>query len=132
MFILDSTKGVRNMSKTMNEVFSSNLRNALYMAGKTQAELAKATGVSEVSVSKWVNGIVVPRPAMLDKICACLKCRREDLMVDRSKQVFLAPEDVLADEMRERPELYNVFNALLQMHSSDVELIYDMCKRLLK
>lgn len=41
------------MSKTMNEIFSTNFRNALYLAGKTQADLARATGVSETSVSNW-------------------------------------------------------------------------------
>lgn len=120
------------MSRPMNEIFPNNFRNALYMAGKTQAELAKAINVSEVSVSKWANGTVVPRPNTIDKICKVLKCTREDLIMDHSKQVFLAPEDVLADEMRERPELYNIFNAILKMHSSDVELISEICKRLVK
>ena len=61
-----------NMTKPMTEIFSGNLRTALYMAGKTQAELAKAIGVTDVSVSKWMNGVTVPRPKMVDKICQCL------------------------------------------------------------
>lgn len=40
------------MDKSMNEIFSTNLRNALYMAGKTQAELAKAVGVTEVTYQR--------------------------------------------------------------------------------
>ena len=120
------------MSKTMNEIFSTNLRNALYMAGKTQAELARATGVSETSVSNWMQGSAVPRPKMVDKICACLRCTREDLMIDRSQKVNFAPEDILAGEMRNRPELYEIFSSLLRMSSSDVELISQLCKRLSK
>lgn len=120
------------MARQMNEIFSENLRNALYMKGRTQADLAKAVKVSETSVSNWVNGVAVPRPKMVDAICAYLVCTREDLIMDHAKQVFLAPEDVLADEMRERPELYNIFNAILKMHSSDVELISEICKRLVK
>lgn len=120
------------MKKTMNEIFSDNLRNALYMAGRTQAELAKAIQVSETSVSNWANGVVVPRPKMVDAICAYLQCSREDLMIDHSKTVLLAPEDILADEMKDRPELYGIFNMLLKMRSEDVELMTNIAKRLLK
>lgn len=118
------------MDKSMNEVFSTNLRNALYMAGKTQAELAKAVGVTEVSVSKWINGAAVPRPNKVDDICRALRCSREDLMLDHNRQVMLAPQDVLADEMRLRVDLYGIFNALMRMNDSDLKLISDLIKRL--
>ena len=120
------------MARQMNEIFSENLRNALYMKGCTQAELSKAVKVSETSVSNWVNGSVVPRPKMVDAICAYLRCKREDLMVDHSKTVLFAPEEILAEEMRNRPELYGVFNMLLQMTSDDIELVSNLCKRLTK
>lgn len=120
------------MARQMNEIFSENLRNALYMKGRTQADLARAVKVSETSVSNWVNGTTVPRPKMVDSICAFLVCKREDLMVDHSKTVLFAPEEVLAEEMRERPELYGVFNMILQMTSSDVGMVTQLCKRLLK
>lgn len=120
------------MARQMNEIFSENLRNALYMKGRTQADLAKAVKVSETSVSNRVNGAAVPRPKMVDAICAYLVCKREDLMVDHSKTVIFAPEEVLAEEMRERPELYGLFNMILQMASSDVDIITQLCKRMLK
>lgn len=120
------------MARQMNEIFSENLRNTLYMKGRTQADLAKAVKVSETSVSNWVNGVAVPRPKMVDAICGYLVCKREDLMVDHSKKVLLAPEEILADEMRNRPELYGVFNMLLQMTSDDIELVSNLCKRILK
>lgn len=75
------------MKKNMTEIFSTNLRNALYMAGKTQAELAKAVNVTEVSVSKWMNGVNVPRPNKVDEICRVLRCSREVLMVDHDRYV---------------------------------------------
>jgi transcriptional regulator with XRE-family HTH domain len=108
----------------------SSMRNALYMAGKTQAELAKAVNVTEVSVSKWMNGVNVPRPNKVDEICRVLRCSREDLMVDHDRQVILAPEDVLAEEMRMREDLYTVFNALINMNDSDLKLVTDLIKRL--
>ena len=120
------------MPRQMNEIFSENLRNTLYMKGRTQADLAKAVKVSETSVSNWVNGVAVPRPKMVDAICAYLVCKREDLMLDHSKKVMIAPEDILAAEMQNRPELYNIFSMILQMNSSDVEMIAQLCERLSK
>lgn len=67
---------------------------------------------------------------MVDRICEVLKCKREDLMIDHSKSVLLAPEDVLAEEMQKRPELYTIFSAILKMQSSDIELISQIVKRL--
>ena len=125
-------KGDADMEKSMNEIFSTNLRNVLYLAGKTQVELAKGIGISEVSVSNWINGNAVPRPNTVDKICKFLKCKREDLMIDKSQRVLLAPEDYLASEMTNHPELYDLFNAVLKMSSSDVELITALAKRILK
>ena len=118
------------MKKTMNEIFSYNLRNALYMAGKTQAELAKGVHVTETSVSKWINGSTVPRPNKIEEISRYLRVRKEDLLVDHSKSVMLAPVDILADEMKNRPELYDIFNAILNMNSSDTQLISSLIKRL--
>lgn len=120
------------MDKNLNEIFSTNLRNALYMAGKTQAELAKAVNVTEVSVSKWINGANVPRPNKIDEICRVLRCSRADLMLDHDKPVMLMPEDILAEEMKGRLELYGIFNALLKMNDSDLKLISDLIVRLSK
>ena len=120
------------MNKPMNEIFSANLRNALYMAGRTQSELARAVGVTDVSVSKWVNGTAVPRPKMIEKICMFLRCRREDLLLDHTKTAMLAPEDVLAEEMRKRPDLYVAFNELMNLHSEDLKLVLSFIGRLSK
>lgn len=119
------------MSKSMNEIFSTNLRNALYMAGKTQAELAKAVGVTEVSVSKWINGQVVPRPKKVDDICRALRCSREDLMIDHAQKILIAPEDVLAEEMKLRPDLFVLFQNIMRLNDSDVKLVSDVVRRLL-
>ena len=125
-------KGIKEMEKPMTEIFSHNLRNALYMKGMTQAELAKAVKTTETSVSKWINGAVVPRPKMVDEICRVLKVTRADLMIDREKTALIAPADVLADEMRQRPELYNLFSSILSMNSNDIELMSKLAERLSK
>jgi len=114
----------------MNEIFSRNLRNALYLAGMTQAELARAVATSETSVSNWINGNVVPRPKMVDKICTALRCKRDDLMVDKTQKILIAPEDILAEEMQNRPDLYRLFSIVMQMPSKDVELMLKLAERL--
>ena len=118
------------MTRPMTDIFAENLRNQLYLTGKTQADLARALKTSETSVSQWINAKAVPRPTMVDRICSALRCKREDLMIDHSKSVLIAPEDILAEEMHNRPELYTIFNAIMKMPSSDVELIEAIVKRL--
>ena len=120
------------MEKPMTEIFSNNLRNALYMKGMTQSELAKAVKTTETSVSKWINGAAVPRPKMVDEICRALRVTRADLMIDREKTALIAPADVLADEMESRPELYNLFGLILKMSSDDIELMLKFAERLSK
>ena len=51
-------------------------------------------------------------------------------MLDHNRQVMLAPQDVLAEEMKLRVDLYGIFNALMRMNDSDLKLISDLIKRL--
>ena len=95
-------------TKTMNEIFAGNLRNQLYLKRLTQADLAKKMNVTEASVSKWVLGQSVPRPKKIDEICLLLGCTIDDLTVDHTKTVELAPEDVIAEEIHKRPRLFKL------------------------
>lgn len=118
------------MRKDINEVFCHNLRDYLYMAGMTQVELAKKVGVTETSVSKWMNGTVIPRPKKVDEICHVLKCSRADLMTDHEQKAVFAPEDILASEMKDRKDLYSTVNALLRMSDKDLKMISDLINRM--
>lgn len=118
--------------KTLAEIFSVNLRNCLYAAGMTQAELARTLKVTDTAVSHWINGTVVPRPKKIDEICRILRCSKDDLLVDHEKTVMLAPADILAEEMEKRPDLYALFSDILKMPSADVALMSSIAKRLTK
>ena len=107
--------------KTMNEIFSHNLRNMLYAKNRTQVELAKAVNVSETSVSHWVNGDVVPRPKKVDEICAYLKCAREELTSEREQVAELAPEDVMAEELRENPKLFRLMIYAMRLSEESLD-----------
>ena len=114
---------------TMNEIFSSNLRNMLYARNKTQIELAKAVGVSESSVSFWVNGTTVPRHKTIDAICQYLRCSRDDLMQDHTQVVELAPEDVIAEEMRDRPKLFRLMFYASKLSDDELDELIARAKK---
>ena len=115
--------------KTMNEIFSTNLRNMLYTRNKSQVQLAKAVGVTETSVSHWVNGLVVPRSKMVDKICKYLRCSSDDLMVDHSKPVELAPEDVITEELKARPRLFRLIFYAMKLSDEELDALIEQVVR---
>ena len=46
----------------------------------TQAELAKAVGVSQAAVAQWENGQTSPTVSKLKQIARVLKCKVGDLL----------------------------------------------------
>lgn len=59
---------------------SRNIKNALNDMGLTQKELAKNTGLSEVTLSRYMNGIRQPTAYSLYRIALALKVPVESLM----------------------------------------------------
>ena len=106
--------------KTTAEIFSENLRRLLEEKKKTQKALAKFVPTTEATVSRWINGSAMPRYNMIDKICAFLMCSPEDLMLDKDRAVTLLPEDVMSEELKERPILFKLM--LVAMRASDEEV----------
>lgn len=50
-------------------------------------------------------------------MCEFLMCAPEDLLLDADKTQVLLPEDVLADELRERPLLFRLM--IVAMRADD-------------
>ena len=94
--------------KTSTEIFAENLRDLLISKNKTQADLKRDLKVTDATVSRWANGIAMPRSAMLDRICLYLHCTPEDLLTDRNKVVEIAPEDVIAEEIHNNSRLFRL------------------------
>lgn len=103
--------------KSTQQIFSENLRSLLEQKNKTQRDLAKFIPTTEATVSRWINGTVMPRYKAIDRTCQFLMCSPEDLMLDRDKTVTLLPEDVVADELRERPLLFRLM--IVAMRADD-------------
>ena len=62
------TQEKETKKKRLEETFALRLRELLYETGAKQKDLAKDAGISEVTVSRWVNGSRVPRGATLVRI----------------------------------------------------------------
>ena len=95
--------------KTQTEIFAHNLKVLLEKKHKSQSDLARFLKVTPTTVSRWTNADALPRSPMIDRICGFLACTTEDLMVDRTRQANLLPEDVLAEAILERPLLMQLF-----------------------
>ena len=117
------------MKRTMNEIFSENLRNQLYLKRWSQADLARRMNTSEASVSKWCLGSAVPRPKKIDQICMLLGCTVEDLTTDHTKVAVIAPEDVIADELRERPILFTLMYYASKLSDEEIDKLIAKVKK---
>lgn len=106
---------------TSTEIFAHNLKNMLEAKRKSQSDLARHLKVTPTTVSRWTNAEALPRSAMIDRICHYLVCSTEDLMTDHTKVATLAPSDVIADAILERPLLMQLF---LMADKAEDEAIY--------
>lgn len=122
-------KGMNDMKSAL-EIFSENLRSQLFAKRKTQAQLSKHLDVTGATVSRWVNGISMPRPDMLDRICTFLMCSAEDLMTDHTKAIELAPEEVLAEEMNERPRLFRLMFIASKMSDENLDALIQIAEKM--
>ena len=115
--------------KDIRQVFARNLRYRLDSKKRTQADLSRAVGVSQTSVSHWINGEILPRPKMVEKICAYLVCSADDLLTDHTKIVELAPEDVIAEELRERPRLFKLMLYAAKLTDAELDELIARAKK---
>lgn len=107
--------------KPIKETFAENLRLMLKAEQKTQGDLAKAVGVSQTSVSHWVNAEILPRPKTVDDICKYLGCTVDYLMADQNKEVELAPEDIIAEEIHDNPHLMRLMLNAMKLTDEQID-----------
>lgn len=62
------------------EIFGDNLKDILDGAGYTQRDLADDTGLSEATISKYINKQQMPGVKALISIAYVLDCSLDDLM----------------------------------------------------
>lgn len=62
------------------KIFGNNLSNIIYEKRITQAEIARVLQIPKGTVYNWTNGLRIPRPANMNKLCTYLQCTRKDLL----------------------------------------------------
>lgn len=60
--------------------FASNLKRLMFQNDLTQKQIADKLEVTTAAVSAWCNGLKMPRPETIDKLCKILKTDRSGLM----------------------------------------------------
>lgn len=70
------------MNTTTKSVIARNLRYYIDLNRMEQQDLAHALGVSQSSVTQWLQEKTTPRPDMIDKICRFFKISRDELLKD--------------------------------------------------
>lgn len=65
------------------DVFRKSLPYYMERARMNQADLAKAIGMSESSVSLWLSGGAFPRINTIQKIADALGCKTDDLITEK-------------------------------------------------
>jgi len=115
--------------KTTTELFGENLRYKLIERRKNQADIARYLNVTEATVSRWVNGLSMPRASMIDKLCTFLHCSVEDLTTDHSKPVEYAPEDIIAEQINENPRLMRLMLHAMKMTDAELDKLIEDIKK---
>lgn len=65
--------------KSSREILSENIRYQLKKSGMEQSELAEKLGVSQSSISHWINGNKYPRIDTIEKIAKLFNVRKSDI-----------------------------------------------------
>lgn len=64
----------------INDIFVRQLKYYLNLRNKSQTDLAKYIGVTNGTITNYVNGTNMPRMDRIDKICEFLLIKRSDLL----------------------------------------------------
>lgn len=62
------------------DIFGDNLRDSLIVARMSQNELARRSGISKITISRYVNKQRFPTLKNLINIAVALHCRLDDLV----------------------------------------------------
>lgn len=64
-------------------IFSDNLKKYMNMVGVNQNDIAKITGVSQQSVSNWINRKQIPRMGIIERLADYFGILKSDLLEDK-------------------------------------------------
>lgn len=120
-----------------------NILNLVIEHGMEQKDLAKALGVSESTVSSWVNGSRIPRMGTVTKICKYFGVPKSAIIGDvgegygsefKKRVLEIVSENqpqyyedetvqVVTDKLRKNPEYSVLFKAASNVKREDIDLV---------
>lgn len=80
--------------KSIQNIFSYNLKRLLMERNKTQLELSKYIGVSNTTINNYVKGYNMPRMNKIDKICKFFNIKRSDLLENKQILETTTPQSI--------------------------------------
>lgn len=80
------------LAANIKQIFVQNLCKKIESQGLSGVQFAKAIGVSQANVSKWINGIAYPEIHHIQKMIDVFKWDPEDLYRTKSKDEPAAPD----------------------------------------
>lgn len=108
--------------KTTRDIFRERLPQLMDKARMNQADLAKAVGKSEASVSLWLSGGAFPRIDTIQKIVDALNCTMEDLL---EKKILVTISGYSDDKQTD-----NMLKFWYKLNSSNKEAVFNLMKSL--
>lgn len=141
MYILKG-EGVDSVNKTeYARIIANNLREIMYKNNKTQAEVARALGISKATLSSWMNGTRIPRMQNIDMLCHYFNVTRAEIMekqlevqsLEHSKEYYIDEETAqLAQEMFDDPDMRALFHMKRNMDAGRFKAHMNMMRELYK
>lgn len=83
------------MSDDLRTIFGKNLERLRKLKNITMSELAEAVGVSQSTVSDWINGKKMPRSGSIQKIADFFNVEKTDLLLDENNGKNIMPVEEL-------------------------------------
>lgn len=90
----------------IRETIRKNLKNYLEHSQFTQAEIARALGISKASVTNWIKGVNSPNIELLEPLCKLLNITIADMFEEHPET-----EDMLTPDEQQLITDYREFNA---------------------
>lgn len=90
----------------IRETIRKNLKNYLERSQFTQAEIARALGISKASVTNWIKGVNSPNIELLEPLCKLLNITIADMFKEHPET-----EDMLTPDEQQLITDYREFNA---------------------
>ena len=107
------------------ENVSKRLREAMYKANKTQADLARETGISKATLSRYLSGQFEPKQIAVNKMAVALNVAEMWLWGCDVPMERPAPEDVgtLAADVLLNPDMLRLVQIYSELEEADKNML---------